>query len=159
MTATTQRPAFAPGLSPWVRALLLAVLLAAFGAMHTLGHADHGDRGHGAAHAAPAAQAAHGAHPAPAAHTAPVAHTLSGAHVEPVLETASSALPELDPTSVCPTLAGPGLPWAGLAATAFTPWPGPPAPAAATGALRGDDPPSVAAGKRPVLSDLQVFRI
>ncbi|CAL9333760.1 hypothetical protein SUDANB121_00137 [Nocardiopsis dassonvillei] len=158
MSATMRRPALAPGISPWVRALLLAVLLAAFGAMHTLGHADHGTgSGHGAGTRSGAP-----AHAVPGGHDGPAAHTVSGAAVEPVPvhapETAA-APPELDPTSVCPTLTGPGLPLAGMAATAFAPCPGPVAPAATPKALRRVDPPSVAAGNRPLLSDLQVLRI
>ncbi|MFL1377059.1 MULTISPECIES: hypothetical protein [unclassified Nocardiopsis] len=158
MIVPTQRPAFAPGVSPWVRVLLFTVLLTAFGTMHTLGHADHGD-GHGGMYATPVGYTTHVAHATPVVYTTPVAHAVSGAHVEPVPETVSAALPDLDPTSVCPTLAGPGLPLGGLAATAFTPWPGPPVSAAAAEVLRGEDPPSVAAGNRPLLSDIQVLRI
>lgn len=158
MIVPKQRPAFAPGVSPWVRVLLFTVLLTAFGTMHTLGHADHGG-GHGDTYATPAAYTTSVVQATHVVYTTPVAHTVSGAHVEPVPETVSAALPELDPTSVCPTLAGPGLPLGGLAATAFAPWPGPPVSAAAADALRGDDPPSVAAGNRPLLSGIQVLRI
>ncbi|MDT0328433.1 hypothetical protein [Nocardiopsis lambiniae] len=140
MTVTTQRRPI-PGMPPWIRALLLTVLLLGFGTMHTLGHAAHGED----------ASAAH----------AGGGHAVSGATLEPVAhtaETTSGALPELDPSSVCPAMKGPGLPLSGLYVTAFASWPEP-APAVAVPVLRRGDPPSVRAGNRPCLSELQVLRI
>ncbi len=162
MTATTQRTSAAPGPSPWVRVLLLAVLLTGFGAMHTLGHADHGASGHGAAAHAGTDGPGAGDAPSPDARVGALAHTAHGPVVRALahaVDTASDALPDLDPGSVCPVLTAPGPPPAGPAAAVPVPWSDPPAPAAALCALRRYDPPSVAAGNRPLLSDLQVLRI
>ncbi|WP_026118871.1 hypothetical protein [Nocardiopsis ganjiahuensis] len=163
----------------WTRVLLIGVLLLGFGAMHTLGHLQH------EAHASTASPGAQLAAPTPAPHVhggAGAGHTAAtgvpagsghgsatgpaaeaGTH-SPTWDSASwgdgehaAALPELDPTSACLTLGSFAVVLLGVAAIAFTRWPGPPlSPAGPVPRLPRSPFPTP---DEPSLARLQVLRV
>ena len=109
MTRIERRPR-GPGRA-WARALVLVALLFGLGAMHTLGHLQH------EAHAAAGPAAAHDV----------MGNAVMGHDAAAPGDNAAD-LPELDPTSACPTLGAFTLVLVGVAAVAFHRWPGGPTP-------------------------------
>ncbi|GAA1090922.1 DUF6153 family protein [Nocardiopsis metallicus] len=132
--------------SALTRILLITVLLLGFGSMHTLGHVQHGAHASSGAHSS-------GAHSA-GAHSAGSTYSTGAYSAAP--ESALS-LPELDPTSVCPTLGAFVAVLLGVAPGAFLRWPGTPADTAGP-ALFPVRPPFPAPDE-PSLSRLQVLRV
>ncbi|GAB3723990.1 DUF6153 family protein [Nocardiopsis oceani] len=130
----------------WVRILLFTVLLLGFGAMHTLGHLQH--EAHASTAPAPASASAHANTSAePSGKAADSAHAADH----------GTALPELDPTSVCLTLGAFSVVLLGVAAVAFHRWPGPFLNPSAP--VRRPPPPPPSVPDEPSLSRLQVLRI
>lgn len=159
----------------WTRVLLIGVLLLGFGAMHTLGHLQH------EAHASTASPGAQLVAPTPAPHVhgdAGDGHTAAagaghGSATGPAAEAGThsptwgsaswgdgehaAALPELDPTSTCLTLGSFAAVLLGVAAVAFTRWPGPPLSPAGPVPLPPRSP--FPTPDEPSLTRLQVLRV
>ncbi|MFE9242995.1 hypothetical protein [Nocardiopsis sp. NPDC006938] len=162
----------------WARALLIAVLLFGFAAMHTLGHLQHD--GHApsgspaiqlgqpvpAPHAVPLYAETDDGRPSALPHVAEVAGTpwdhgdgapSGSAHAAMAASASAPDLPELDPTSVCLTLGSFAVVLLGVAAIAFARWPGPPADPSTP--LRRAPLPPVPTPDQPSLARLQVLRV
>lgn len=141
----------------WTRVLLITALLIGFSAMHTLGHLQH--EAHASTAAVQSAQPTQAPH-ADSLYAATDDHgTLErvAASVSPAPSASVSDLPELDPTSVCLTLGSFVVVLLGVAAVAFTRWPGAPAEPAAP--FRSAPLPPFPTPDEPSLARLQVLRV
>ncbi|WP_431869776.1 hypothetical protein [Nocardiopsis eucommiae] len=142
----------------WTRVLLIAALLFGFSAMHTLGHLQH--EAHASTGSAQLAQPTQAPH-AESLYTATDDHGGTLERVAASIATPSSesasALPELDPTSVCLTLGSFVVALLGVAAVAFTRWPG--APADPVAPFRRAPLPPFPTPDQPSLARLQVLRV
>lgn len=138
MTRTERRPRDTG--RAWARVLALVTLLFGLGAMHTLGHVQH------EAHAAVVPAAAHDV----------MGNAVMG-HDAAAPGDHAADLPELDPTSACPTLGASTVSLVGVASVAFHRRPG--GPTLPAGPTLRPSPLTPSAPNEPSPVRLQVLRV